>query len=75
MQIRRVFAKNLRRARHAAGLSQEELADRAELDRTYISSLERELYSVTIDVVARIADALKVEPAELLATPKRERGR
>jgi transcriptional regulator with XRE-family HTH domain len=66
MQIRQIFAANLRRTRHAAGLSQEELAHRAELDRTYISSLERGLYGATIDVVARLAEALGVEPADLL---------
>ncbi|RUX54140.1 XRE family transcriptional regulator, partial [Mesorhizobium sp. M7A.F.Ca.US.014.04.1.1] len=35
MEIREVFARNLRRHRQAAGLSQEELAHRAEVDRTY----------------------------------------
>lgn len=75
MQIRQVFADNLRRARHAAGLSQEELAFRAELDRTYVSSLERGIYAATIDVVARLAQVLEVEPAELLARSRRTRSR
>jgi transcriptional regulator with XRE-family HTH domain len=75
MQIRVVFAANLRRLRNAAGLSQEELAHRAELDRTYVSSLERTLYGATIDVVARLAEVLGVEPADLLAAPKRGRVR
>lgn len=71
MQIRQIFAANLRRTRHAAGLSQEELAHRAELDRTYISSLERGLYGATIDVVARLAEVLGVEPADLLINPRK----
>jgi len=36
MEIREIFARNLRKARKAAGLSQEELAHRADIDRTYI---------------------------------------
>ena len=66
MNIREIFAKNLRTARRQKGLSQEELAHRADLDRTYISSLERNVYNPTIDVVARLADALEIEPASLL---------
>ena len=73
MQIREIFAANLRRARNALGYSQEELAHRASLDRTYISSLERGVYAATIDVVARLAEVLEVEPAELLSRPKRKR--
>jgi transcriptional regulator with XRE-family HTH domain len=42
------------------------LAHRADLDRTYISSLERNVYSATIDVLDRLAVALSVEPGALL---------
>ncbi|MBQ2262915.1 MAG: helix-turn-helix transcriptional regulator [Loktanella sp.] len=66
MNIREIFARNLRAARRQKGLSQEELAHRADLDRTYISSLERNVYNPTIDVVARLADALEIEAASLL---------
>ena len=66
MDIREVFAQNLRAARQAKGLSQEELAHLAEIDRTYISSLERCVYSVSIDVLERLATALGVEAADLL---------
>ena len=41
MTLRGVLATNLKRFRLAAGLSQEELAHRADIDRTYVSSLER----------------------------------
>jgi transcriptional regulator with XRE-family HTH domain len=75
MQIRQVFADNLRRARHSSGLSQEELAFRADLDRTYVSSLERGVYAATIDVVARLAEVLEVEPAELLMKSRKARNR
>jgi transcriptional regulator with XRE-family HTH domain len=66
MEIRDTFAKNLRRLRQSKGLSQEELAHRADLDRGYISSLERSVYSPSIDVVDRLSTALGVEAADLL---------
>lgn len=69
MEIREVFARNLRRCRQAAGLSQEELAHRAEVDRTYISALERSVYGATIDVVDKLASVLSVEAADLLRRP------
>jgi len=67
MDIREVFARNLRRYRTAAKLSQEELAHRAEIDRTYISALERSKYAAGIDVVDRLARVLKVEASDLLS--------
>ena len=66
MEIREAFARNLRRVRQSKTMSQEELAHRADLDRTYISSLERSVYSPSIEVVDRIAMALGVDAAELL---------
>lgn len=66
MNIRETFAHNLRTTRRAKGMSQEELAGRAELDRTYISALERSVYNATIEVVDRIATVLGVEAASLL---------
>jgi transcriptional regulator with XRE-family HTH domain len=50
----------------ASGLSQEELADAAGIDRTYVSALERCRYSASIDVLERLAGALRVTPASLL---------
>ncbi|GAA5055174.1 MULTISPECIES: helix-turn-helix domain-containing protein [Sphingomonadales] len=74
MDIREVLAGNLKRYRKAAGLSQEELAHRADIDRTYISSLERCVYAAGIDVVDRLARELSVEAADLLKRPKRDEG-
>lgn len=70
MDIREVLAENLKRHRKAAGLSQEELAHRADIDRTYISSLERCVYAAGIDVVDRLARELGLEAADLLKRPK-----
>jgi transcriptional regulator with XRE-family HTH domain len=66
MDIREVLARNLRIYRQERGLSQEELAHRADIDRTYISALERSVYAASIDVVDRLAVALNVEAADLL---------
>ena len=66
MALRTTLALNLRRLRSAAGLSQEELADRAGIDRTYVSALERERYAATIDMIERLAAALRVKPLDLL---------
>ena len=66
MGVRKALAENMRRRRRAMGVSQEELAHRADLDRTYVSSLERCVYGATIDVVERIANVLETEPFELL---------
>jgi transcriptional regulator with XRE-family HTH domain len=71
MDIRKVLATNLRSYRVAVGLSQEELAHRADIDRTYISSLERCIYGASIDVVDRLARELGVEAADLLRRPIR----
>jgi len=66
MEIREVFARNLRALRQAKGISQEELAHQAGIDRTYVSALERCVYNASIDVVDRLANVLGVEAAELL---------
>ena len=69
MEIREVLALNLRKVRQAKGLSQEELAHRAKIDRTYISALERGVYAASIEVVDRLARGLGVEAADLLKRP------
>jgi transcriptional regulator with XRE-family HTH domain len=77
MKIREVLALNVRKLRQARRLSQEELAHRADIDRTYVSSIERCRYSAGVDVVDRIARVLGVEAADLLKrpTPESKKGR
>lgn len=60
------FARNLRRARDQAGLSQEALADRADMHRNEISLLERGQREPKIGTVARLAKALGVTSCDLL---------
>ena len=66
MEIREVVAANIRRYRRLAGMSQEELAHKAGIDRTYISALERCRYAATVDVIDKIARELGVEAHNLL---------
>lgn len=66
MNLRDTLARNLREYRNRRGFSQEELAHRAEIDRTYVSALERSVYAATVDVIEKLAEALSVQPDELL---------
>lgn len=61
-----VFAANVRRRRLELDLSQEELAERAGVHRTYVGMLERSEKNCTIYNIARIAQALNVDPELLL---------
>jgi len=76
-----LVALNVRALRKAAGLSQEELAHEARIDRTYISQVERRQRNITVSVLARIARALGTTADKLLmpppaaATEKRRRKR
>jgi transcriptional regulator with XRE-family HTH domain len=62
-------ATNLRRLRHEMGLSQDDLAYEAEVSRSYLSQLEKGAYYASLKIVGRLADALGVDPAELLKPP------
>jgi transcriptional regulator with XRE-family HTH domain len=73
MTLREVLSFNLRRLRDDRGLSQEDLADAASIDRTYVSALERCVYAASLDVIERLAAALNVGAAELLQQPPRSR--
>ncbi len=61
-----MFGDRLRTARLKAKLSQEKLAYEAGLDRTYISHLENDKKSPTLDVVFRLCQALGIRASELI---------
>ena len=65
MKLRDRVGLNVRNLRNSKGLSQEQLALAAEVDRSYISEIELAKNSASIDVLERIADALGVDPKEL----------
>jgi transcriptional regulator with XRE-family HTH domain len=68
---RRIFAENLRKARLARELSQEDLAELASLHRTYVGSVERAERNVSIDNMERLAAAVGVSLPSLLQEAKR----
>jgi transcriptional regulator with XRE-family HTH domain len=67
---RTLFAMRLKEIRQSRGLSQEGLADRAGLHRTYVGSVERAERNVSIDNMERIARALEVDITELLRSDR-----
>ena len=66
MDIRKQVGLNLKRLRREKGWSQEDLADRCGLHRTYISGVERGIRNPTVLVLEKIAKTLEVEPAVLV---------
>ena len=62
MKLGAAVARRLRRFRHQSGLTQEELAARAGLNRNYIGMIEREENSPTVDTLEKLAAVLKIEP-------------
>ncbi len=64
--LSRNFATNVRARRKALRLSQQELADAANIDRTYASQIERAIANPSLLVVESIAKALSTSPVDLL---------
>lgn len=66
MDLKRAMAMNVRRLRLAGDLSQEDLAGRAGLSARYVSSVERGVVAASVTVLGQLADALQVDPCELI---------
>ena len=73
MDLRKVFAGNLLRFRRAKGLSQEALAYEADVNRTYISKLEKGSAYVGLEIIGKLATVLDVQPADFLIPPGRKK--
>ena len=74
IDLRDVFALNLRRLRHAKGLSQDDLAYEAEVSRSYLSQLEKGGkvgFYASLKIIGKLAEVLQVDAAELLRAPPR----
>ena len=69
MSLLEIVAINLRRLRHARNLSQEELADRAGINRNYVGMLEREEHAATVDMLEKLAEILEADPTEFFRRP------
>lgn len=65
--VREILASNIVRLRHDLGWSQEDLAFEANLHRTFIAHVERQMRNISIDNVEKIAHALGVGASELLS--------
>ena len=77
---RAVLAQQLRSLRRRRKLTQESLAERAGMDRSYVSGIERGKHNVPLDTICRLAWALGLDVRDLLtpstaATARRKRGR
>lgn len=68
-----MIGDEIRKERPRKGLSQEQLAQKARIHRTYVSLLERNRKSPTIDVFFRVCDALDVTPSTMLRRIGRRR--
>ena len=69
MALRIIVGANIRRLRELRGLPQDELAHRAEVHPTYLSGVETGKRNITMNVLERLARALGVTEAELVARP------
>ena len=69
------LGEEIRRAREAAGLTQEALADRAGIHRTYVSLVERDKKSPTVAMLLRICHAIGVRPSTIVAAIEGGTGR
>jgi transcriptional regulator with XRE-family HTH domain len=75
-ELQQLVGANLRALRERRGLSQEALADELGIHRTYESAIERGKRNLSLRAVERLAEALGVDPMDLLARPaKSRRGR
>ena len=70
--ISKKFGRAVRSARESKGLSQEKLAELAEVDRTYVSMIERSKRQPTLEVAQRIADALNVRLSEIIRRAEKD---
>jgi transcriptional regulator with XRE-family HTH domain len=75
MNLRQLFATNLRRLRHERKVSQEQLAYDAEIDRAYLSRVERAVTYVGLEIIEKLAAILEVDPAEFFRRPTRPSSR
>jgi transcriptional regulator with XRE-family HTH domain len=70
--LKQALSVNIKRLRKEQGISQEKLALKAEIDRSYMSQVERCLANPSIDALLRISNALEVAPSELLLLAKKK---
>ncbi|WP_273954235.1 helix-turn-helix domain-containing protein, partial [Escherichia coli] len=70
--LRYLFGQRVKEFRIAIGLSQEAFADRCGFARSYMSRIERGCSNASLDAIEVLADALRIEPWQLLASDSRK---
>jgi transcriptional regulator with XRE-family HTH domain len=70
MSLRETVAMNLQKLRRAKGMSQEELAARADINRNYVGMLERNEHAPTIEMLEKLALGLDVDAADFFQREK-----
>jgi transcriptional regulator with XRE-family HTH domain len=70
--LKLALSVNIKRIRKEQSISQERLALKADIDRSYMSQIERQLANPSIDALLRISNALEVAPSELLQLGKKK---
>lgn len=71
MDLKEVMAINMRRLRYDKKLTQEELAERSGLSMRYVGSIERGAVSASVSILGKVAEALGVDPCDLIRAQKR----
>lgn len=69
---KQALSNNIKRIRKEQGISQEKLALKAEIDRSYMSEVERCMANPSIEALLKIGNALEVTPSELLQLGKKK---
>jgi transcriptional regulator with XRE-family HTH domain len=70
--LKLALSTNIKRIRKEQGISQEKLALKADIDRSYMSEVERSLANPSIEALIKIGNALDVAPSELLQLAKKK---
>ena len=71
VDYKRILAENVKKTRRELILSQEALAFETEIDRTYISGIERAKRNPSLTLIVKLARELKTTPAALLTPAKK----
>jgi CheY-like chemotaxis protein/DNA-binding XRE family transcriptional regulator len=75
IDVKKVFGTSVRGWRNLLGISQEELAERANLHRTYVSDIERGARNLSLESIERLAHALEISVSSLFPQPEMKNGR
>jgi transcriptional regulator with XRE-family HTH domain len=72
MDLRGLFATNLRRLRHEKAISQDDLAYSAGMSRSYLSQIEKGSFYVSLKIIGKLAETLEIDPSEFLKNSRRK---